>query len=170
MENEREKTARPAGPGREILNIVVRYGANLFLPLACTFGGYVVLHGDSSPGGGFQGGVLIASAVLLVFLGYGGSQLSNTFKESFLHSSETVAELMYIAIGLIGVLVGLNFAVNFVMEELHIETTLLMNDAVGYHVMAGVGCLLIMLLGLLGPTGDDAPEETGAPQEEGASE
>ena len=92
---------------KKALGVIVRYGANLFLPLACTFGGYVVLHGDSSPGGGFQGGVLIASAVLLVFLGYGSQKLSTTFKESFLHSSETVAEIMYIAIGLIGVIVGL---------------------------------------------------------------
>jgi len=137
---------------KKALGVIVRYGANLFLPLACTFGGYVVLHGDSSPGGGFQGGVLIASAVLLVFLGYGGQKLSTTFKESFLHSSETVAEIMYIAIGLIGVIVGLDFAANFVIDLLNIETAVLMNHAVGYHVMAGVGCLLIMMLGMLSST------------------
>ncbi len=137
---------------KKALGVIVRYGANLFLPLACTFGGYVVLHGDSSPGGGFQGGVLIASAVLLVFLGYGSQKLSTTFKESFLHSSETVAEIMYIAIGLIGVIVGLDFAANFVIDTFNIETAVLMNHAVGYHVMAGVGCLLIMMLGLLSST------------------
>lgn len=139
-------------PKKKALGIIVRYGANLFLPLACTFGGYVVLHGDSSPGGGFQGGVLIASAVLLVFLGYGSQKLSTTFKESFLHSSETVAELMYIAIGLIGIIVGLDFAVNFAIDTFNIETAVLMNNAVGYHVMAGIGCLLIMMLGMLSST------------------
>lgn len=139
-------------PRKKALGVIVRYGANLFLPLACTFGGYVVLHGDSSPGGGFQGGVLIASAVLLVFLGYGSQKLSTTFKESFLHSSETVAEIMYVVIGLIGVIVGLNFAANFVIDTFNIETAVLMNHAVGYHVMASVGCLLIMMLGLLSST------------------
>ena len=137
---------------KKALGVIVRYGANLFLPLACTFGGYVVLHGDSSPGGGFQGGVLIASAVLLVFLGYGSQKLSTTFKESFLHSSETVAEIMYIVIGLIGVIVGLDFAFNFAIDTFNIEAAVLMNHAVGYHVMAGVGCLLIMMLGLLSST------------------
>ena len=137
---------------KKALGVIVRYGANLFLPLACTFGGYVVLHGDSSPGGGFQGGVLIASAVLLVFLGYGSQKLSTTFKESFLHSSETVAEIMYVAIGLIGIIVGLDFATNFVVDTFNIEAAVLMNHAVGYHVMAGVGCLLIMMLGLLSST------------------
>jgi len=152
-------------PQRKLIGVIVRYGANLFLPLACTFGGYVVLHGDSSPGGGFQGGVLIASAVLLVFLGYGSQKLSTTFKESFLHNSETVAELMYIAIGLIGVVVGLDFAMNFVIDTFHIETAMLMNNAVGYHVMAGVGCLLIMMLGMLSTSedhaGDDQEEKEG---------
>lgn len=147
------------------IGVIVRYGANLFLPLACTFGGYVVLHGDSSPGGGFQGGVLIASAVLLVFLGYGGRKLSTTFQESFLHSSETVAELMYVAIGLIGVIVGLDFAANLMIDTFKIETTVLMNHAVGYHVMAGVGCLLIMMLGMIS-TSDDRNTAEDAESEE----
>lgn len=153
-------------PRPKALGVIVRYGANLFLPLACTFGGYVVLHGDSSPGGGFQGGVLIASAVLLVFLGYGSQKLSTTFKESFLHSSETVAELMYIAIGLIGVIVGLDFAWNFVIDELQIETAVLMNNAVGYHVMAGIGCLLIMMLGMLSTTEGHGEAEPHPDQKE----
>lgn len=162
MKNERfgnDSIERDTGHGnRKIVGVIVRYGANLFLPLACTFGGYVVLHGDSSPGGGFQGGVLIASAVLLVFLGYGSRKLSTTFKESFLHSSETAAEVMYITIGLIGMIVGLDFAANFMIDRFHIETAVIMNNAVGYHVMAGVGCLLIMMLGMLS-TSENEDEE-----------
>jgi multicomponent Na+:H+ antiporter subunit B len=44
--------------------VIVRSAADFFLPLACVYGAYVVLHGHLSPGGGFQGGVLIASATL----------------------------------------------------------------------------------------------------------
>ena len=155
-EERREAEAEAKRTQKRALSIIVRFTANLFLPLACTFGGYVVLHGDSSPGGGFQGGVLIASAVLLVFLAYGGKSLGKVFKYDFLHQTETIAEVIYIAIGLIGVLVGLNFAVNFVVEQLHFETAIVMNDAVGYHVMAGVGCLLIMLLGMMNVESDAA--------------
>lgn len=140
---------------------VVRTAANLLLPLAITFGGYVILHGDSSPGGGFQGGVLVAAAVLLVYLGHGLKKVRGVFKTGFLHSTETIAELLYIAIGCIGVLVGVSFAANFVMEQFGLETAVLMNHAVGYHVLAGVGCLLIMMLGLLsGGEGDGKEEET----------
>ena len=141
---------------RHAFGIIVRFTANLFLPLACTFGGYIITHGDSSPGGGFQGGVLVASAVLLVFLAYGGKALGRVFATDFLHQSETFAELIYVAVGMIGVLVGLNFAANFIIDQLHIETALIMNHAVGYHVLAGVGCLLIMLLGMMNVPEDEA--------------
>lgn len=153
---DQARAEREEQPKVHALSIIVRYTANLFLPLACTFGGYVILHGDSSPGGGFQGGVLVASAVLLVFLAYGGKALGRVFATDFLHQSETIAELIYIAIGLIGVLVGLNFAANMIVANLGIETAVLMNDAVGYHVLAGVGCLLIMLLGMMNVPEDES--------------
>lgn len=138
--------------------IIVKSASDLFFPLACVFGCYVVFHGSSSPGGGFQGGVLIASAILLVFLGYGADKVKKTFSEHKLHSSETVAELIYIVIALLGVLGGLNFCVNFVFGDKVLDTSMLMNDAVGYHVMGGIICLLIMMLGVLSPDSEKEDE------------
>lgn len=142
-------------------NIIVRCAADLFLPLACVFGCYVVLHGNTSPGGGFQGGVLVASAILLVFLGHGGTRVKDSFSSKLLHSSETIAEIMYVVIALLGIFTGLNFCVNFVFAGQELETSILMNDAVGYHVMAGIACLLIMMLSILEPEDkeQDAPSE-----------
>lgn len=134
-------------------SIIVKCASDMFLPLAATFGCYVVFHGSSSPGGGFQGGVLIASALLLVFLGYGAKGVKKYFNEHKIHSSETVAELIYVIIALIGVFAGLNFCVNFVFDGKFLETSMLMNDAVGYHVMAGIMFLLILMLNAM--TDDD---------------
>lgn len=135
--------------------VIVKCASDLFLPLACVFGCYVVLHGSTSPGGGFQGGVLVASAILLVYLGYGGGQVKNAFSERLLHSTETIAEVMYVVIALIGVFTGLNFCFNFVFAGQQVETSTLMNDAVGYHVMAGITCLLILMLSVLDPDDDE---------------
>lgn len=144
-------------------DVIVRCAADLFLPLACTFGCYVVLHGNTSPGGGFQGGVLVASAILLVFLGHGGTQVKDSFSSRLLHSSETIAEIMYVVIALLGIFTGLNFCVNFVFAGQELETSILMNDAVGYHVMAGITCLLIMMLSTLEPEhGEGEGEEKEA--------
>ncbi|HIS52460.1 MAG TPA: MnhB domain-containing protein [Candidatus Onthomonas avicola] len=143
-------------------DVVVRSTADLFLPLACVFGCYVVLHGNSSPGGGFQGGVLVASAILLVYLGRGRDEARHAFRSSLLHSSETIAEILYVVIALVGIFTGLNFCVNFVFIGQEVETSVLMNDAVGYHVMAGITCLLIMMLGVLEPDdGEGQDDPTG---------
>lgn len=140
-------------------NIIVKCAADLFLPLASIFGIYVVMHGNTSPGGGFQGGVLIASALLLFFLAYGGQKMQKTFHEGFLHSTESLAEVVYIAVALIGVFAGFNFCLDFIVfPQWKIETAMVMNDAVGYHVMAGVICLLIVMLSTLSVRDEDVEE------------
>ena len=143
--------------------VIVRCASDLFFPLACVYGAYVVLHGHLSPGGGFQGGVLIASAILLVFLGYGSLKTRKTFSEHKLHASETVAEIIYVILGLLGIVGGLNFCVNFVFDGLGFDTSVLMNHAVGYHVMGGIICLLAMMLSLLDKdeTNDTHDEKEG---------
>ena len=140
--------------------VIVKSAADFFLPLACVYGAYVVLHGHLSPGGGFQGGVLIASAILLVFLGYGSLKVRKTFNDHKLHSSETIAEILYVILALLGVVTGLNFCVNFVFDGLNFDTSVLMNHAVGYHVMGGLICLLAMMLSLL-----DKDEKNDDPEE-----
>lgn len=42
--------------------------ARLMTPFVLLFAAYVVIHGHDSPGGGFQGGVLLAAALILVKL------------------------------------------------------------------------------------------------------
>ena len=143
-------------------SIIIRTAADIFTPLAITYGCYVVFHGNSSPGGGFQGGVLIASVVLLVYLGYGLRGVRKRFNTHALHNTETVSELVYVGTALIGVLLGTNFCVNYLFGDKAAESTLLMNHAVGYHVMAGISFLLVLMLTMLDndDTCDD-PEKEG---------
>ena len=139
--------------------VITRSAANFLLPLACVYGAYVVLHGHLSPGGGFQGGVLIASAILLVFLGYGSLRVKKTFNDHKLHSSETAAEIIYVILGIIGIIGGFNFCINFVFDGLGFDSSVLMNHAVGYHVMGVIICLLAMMLSLLDKDEDDNDSE-----------
>jgi multicomponent Na+:H+ antiporter subunit B len=39
--------------------------SRLLYPFILLFGVYIILHGDTSPGGGFQGGAIIATAFIL---------------------------------------------------------------------------------------------------------
>lgn len=47
----------------------VTLACRIFLPLIVTFGIYVILHAQLTPGGGFQGGAIVASGALLLYLG-----------------------------------------------------------------------------------------------------
>jgi len=61
----RKKAAeRGATDASEILKTASR----LLSPLLVLFGVYIFLHGHLTPGGGFQGGVIIATAVLIGLL------------------------------------------------------------------------------------------------------
>ena len=131
-------------------HVIVKCKADFSMPLAAMFGVYVIMHGNSSPGGGFQGGVLMASTLLMFFLAYGWKGMEKTFHDGFLHNSESLAEIVYIAVGMVGIFAGFNFALDFILsDKWQIETTMIMNGAVGYHVMAAIICLQTVMLTVL---------------------
>ena len=49
---------------------IVRTGAEILVPLICIFAAYIIMNGHLSAGGGFQGGAVIASGVLLTLLAF----------------------------------------------------------------------------------------------------
>ncbi|WP_276257083.1 MnhB domain-containing protein [Halomontanus rarus] len=50
---------------------VIMSTVRLVAPFVLTFGIFVTLHGASSPGGGFQGGVIVASVIVMLSFAYG---------------------------------------------------------------------------------------------------
>jgi len=60
---------------------IIKTLAQKLLPFIFLFGFYLTLHGHLSPGGGFQGGVVIATAIILLTLSYGIKETENRFKE-----------------------------------------------------------------------------------------
>lgn len=90
-------------------SLIVHRGSQFLFPLILLFGGYIFLHGHLTPGGGFQGGSVIASAFLLLFLGNPGYRLRRTP----LTLVESLAGLTFVIIGLIGLAIGGYFLNNF---------------------------------------------------------
>ena len=98
-------------------DIIVKCRADTFMPLAAMFGICVIMHGDSSPGGGFQGGVLAAGAFLLFFLGYGGRKNYFNYQKGYIPRLEAVAEIVYIAVAVVGICAGGNFCLNIILSH-----------------------------------------------------
>ena len=143
-------------------NIIVKCGADKFLPFGITFGLYVILFGTVSPGGGFQGGVIVAAAAVLIYLGYGFHVVSRALRSEALRIGEALGASLYVFLGLIGIFFGANFCRNVffnngeVGELISAGTITYMSYAVGFKVLTGVGFLLLLLLGILAPDPEPA--------------
>jgi len=51
-------------------SLIIQTSVRLLVPFIQLFGLYVIVHGHYSPGGGFQGGVLLGAAFILLALAY----------------------------------------------------------------------------------------------------
>jgi len=49
------------------ISLILKSITRLILPYMIMFGIYLIIHGDLSPGGGFQGGVMLATAYLTTY-------------------------------------------------------------------------------------------------------
>lgn len=66
------------------------------------FGFYIVTHGHLTPGGGFQGGVVIATAFLLVYVAGDFKTFKEITSSSFVEIAEAGALLFFLGVGFAG--------------------------------------------------------------------
>lgn len=99
---------RPLVPRAQAVTLVCR----VFGPLLAVFGLYIVLHATVTPGGGFQGGVILASATLLFYLGEGYRGWRLSVQSAWLDAMEGGGALVFTLCGLGPMLVGAAFMQN----------------------------------------------------------
>ncbi len=75
---------------------IVRTAADLLYPFCLIFGFYVVAHGHLTPGGGFQGGAVIATAVALLIVARRFEDVSRSVTDSFMKLCESVGLLLFL--------------------------------------------------------------------------
>jgi multicomponent Na+:H+ antiporter subunit B len=112
---------------------ILRAGADLFFPLLLVVGLYIILHGHLTPGGGFQGGVILASAFFIPILARPGT----TMDHRLVSIIEGLAGASFILIGLLAMLDGKEFL-----------TPLLDKGELGALLSAGSLPLLYIAVGL----------------------
>ncbi|UCG95469.1 MAG: hypothetical protein JSV92_00230 [archaeon] len=64
------------------------------LPFLLLYSIYILTHGHISPGGGFQGGVLLASTIILVCVVYGLQKAEHIIEEGTSHRIEAAAGII----------------------------------------------------------------------------
>ncbi|KPJ66045.1 MAG: cation:proton antiporter [Coxiella sp. DG_40] len=90
-------------------SLVLYTGCRLLFPLILVFGTYIFIHGHLTPGGGFQGGAIIASGFLLIYLGCRERRINQAASNLV----ESLGGLVFVIIGLLGLVSGSYFLSNF---------------------------------------------------------
>ncbi len=87
---------------------IVTTGARLMFAPIVLFGAYIFVHGHLTPGGGFQGGAVIASGVLLLLL----ADRDRALPHGFLSWMESLSGVGFVVAGLAGLFVAGSFLSN----------------------------------------------------------
>ncbi len=97
-ERGRGATERPDAD-EEAVGVVAATTARLVAPLAATFGVFTTLHGTSSVGGGFQGGVVVAATVVLLGFALGPRVVREEFAVARLPALAVSGVVGFAAVG-----------------------------------------------------------------------
>ncbi len=89
--------------------IVLRVVSKLMIPVILVFGLYIQFHGEYSPGGGFQAGIVFTAAFIVYTLLYGLEAAQKAVPPLVAHVLSAVGVLVFSAFGIAALFLGGNF-------------------------------------------------------------
>lgn len=99
-------------------HVILRVTAKMLIPIITMFAFYVQFHGDYSPGGGFQAGVIFAVGIILYALIFGVVEAMKLVPAHFARYLSLSGFMIYGAVGVYAMLNGGNFLdYDFVVAE-----------------------------------------------------
>ena len=118
-------------------NFILDIASRILFPILLLYGIYIIVHGHLSPGGGFQGGVVIASAFLLLYLADKKFRVNNKII-AFL---ESLSGSAFVIIGLIGLFLA--FTSSFLANFLTVDA-----KDIGLLLSAGIIPIVYIFVGI----------------------
>ena len=143
----------------EQMSSIVQTIAGILFPIVLVFSLYVILHGHLTPGGGFQGGAIDASAVALLIVAFGAKNIEKKMGEETLSIFESLGGLVFVVVSLFGLFLASSFLSNLLVGEwvfgdiprwgdspLNSGGILpILNIAVGMKVIGGLSAVVLVL-------------------------
>jgi energy-converting hydrogenase B subunit I len=142
-----------------MLSKIARTVANQLILFILIFGLYIIAHGHLTPGGGFQGGAVVVSGVVMLLVAFSSKDLKKALRERVLSIMESSGALIFAILAFAGL--GTVFFYNFLVDSPifgRIPPTgpnpgdfwtagviPLMNLAVGLKVIAGLSAVVLAI-------------------------
>ena len=146
------------------MTVIVKTIASWVKVLIILFGIYIVLFGHLTPGGGFAGGVILASSYVLLMLAFGKNFVNENLPLPLCSKLDSVGAILFILIAILGVLFGGVFFKNFLVEYgqkfnlISAGIIPLSNIAIGLKVGASLYLVIFLLSSFKRDDSDDKKE------------
>ncbi|MCF7936391.1 MAG: sodium:proton antiporter [Synergistales bacterium] len=159
------------------LSLIVRTVCNIFAWFMVVFGTYIIIHGHITPGGGFQGGAIVATFMAFLLVAFGGDKFLGWARKGMNSGMETSGLLIFLGAGLAAFGIG-PFLYNFLANQgglfgspvpiganpgvLNSSGTIaLMNIAVGLEVVGALSLIIIYMFSSIRMPLEEGKEEAG---------
>ncbi|MHC4722177.1 MAG: MnhB domain-containing protein [Planctomycetota bacterium] len=149
------------------MTIIVKTISSWVKVLIFVFGIYIILFGHLTPGGGFAGGVILASSYVLLMLAFGREFVEKNLSLPLTSKLDCIGALAFALIAVLGLVFGGSFFVNFLYQKylpgealnlISAGTIPLSNIAIGLKVGASL-FLVIFVLSIFRPDESGTKEE-----------
>jgi multicomponent Na+:H+ antiporter subunit B len=138
---------------------IVKTITSIAFPFTMIYGLYIIAHGHLTPGGGFQGGAVVASGCAMILVAYGSIWTMGKIKEKHLSVLESLGAIGFIGLALLGLVFGVAFFKNFLVGNEYFFGEIgeglanintagvlpLMNFAVGLKVTVGLFAIVLVM-------------------------
>jgi len=158
------------------LSVVVRTICDIFMWFMAVYGAYIIIHGHITPGGGFQGGAVVATLIAFMLVSHGGEKMVSFVRTGMYSAAETTGLLLFICAGFFGI--ATTFFYNFLAKQgglfgstvplgansgvLNSSGTIaLMNMGVGLEVIGGLSLIIYFMFRGIRLHVETGSEETG---------
>ena len=136
------------------MTVIVKTISSWVKILIFLFGIYIILFGHISPGGGFAGGVILASSYVLLMLAFGRDFVEENLPISVASKLDCLGAFLFALIAILGLYVGGSFFANFLYQKyltgeafrlISAGTIPLSNIAIGLKVGASLFLVIFSL-------------------------
>ncbi len=134
------------------LSFIVKRTFGMLTPFIFLFGIYIISHGHLSPGGGFQGGVILGSISIIFSIVYGSEFDYKRYSPTTKTLLETSGALLFIGLGLLGIVMGGNFLVNLKILNSGVGSLIsagsipFINIGIGFKIGAGLAIIFYSMI------------------------
>ncbi|MFH1479673.1 MAG: Na(+)/H(+) antiporter subunit B [Pseudomonadota bacterium] len=143
-------------------DLIIKTVCRLLVPFIQLFALYVIAHGHYSPGGGFQGGVILGASIILLAISYDMRTAIRRVNEKLNGLLSSIGVFIYAGIGALCLLLGANFLDYTALSKILPVDPIMARSYGIFGVEIGVGItVMAVMIGIYNNLASEGKQDEG---------